>query len=40
MGVQLELPRSLRDRLDSDKMLFNGFVEALDRAINRIMNEA
>jgi len=33
MGVQLELPRSFRDRLDSDKMLFNSFVEALDRAM-------
>ena len=40
MGVQLELPRSLRNRLDNDKMLFNGFVGALDRAINRIMNDA
>ena len=39
MGVQLKLPRSLRDRLDSDKVFFDGFVEALDRANNRIMNE-
>jgi hypothetical protein len=40
MGVQLELPRSLRNRLDNDKMLFSGFIGALDRAINRIMNDA
>ena len=39
MGVQLEIPRSPRGRLNNDIMLFNGFVESLDRAINRILND-
>jgi hypothetical protein len=34
--VNLPSQRPLRG---NDKMLFNGFVEALDRAINRIMND-
>jgi phage replication-related protein YjqB (UPF0714/DUF867 family) len=38
MGAQLEIPRSLRDRLDADEILFNVFVEALDRSINRVLN--
>ena len=37
MGVQLELPRSLRDRLETDDNLFNGFVKALRCAINHIL---
>ncbi len=37
MGVQLELPRSLRDRLDTDEGLFSAFVEALNRVIDRAL---
>jgi phage replication-related protein YjqB (UPF0714/DUF867 family) len=37
MGVQLELPRSLRDRLQTDDNLFNGFVKALRCAINHVL---
>ena len=38
MGVQLEILRSLRDRLDTNEILFNHIAEALDRAINRVLN--
>ena len=38
MGVQLELPRRLRDQLDNDDNLLNGFVKATGRAINRVLN--
>ncbi len=39
-GVQLEMPRSLRDKLDGDDVLFGRFVGAQIGAINRCLSSS